>query len=77
MSGCFSWRSLVPASWLHRGRGGRHQLDFDVQVGLKAGQTPPLELTSRGGYCLGWNTWLQTRPSGTDFDEVVLTLRES
>jgi type VI secretion system protein ImpH len=51
-------------------------LDFDVQVTLRAGQAPPLRLDAGGEARLGWNTWLRTRPTESDFEEVVFVLPE-
>ena len=46
------------------------QLDWDVQLVLKAKEVPRLQLGTLGQ--LGWTTWLRTKESCRDRDDVVL-----
>jgi type VI secretion system protein ImpH len=49
------------------------ELDFDVQLVLKAEDVPEAQLSSEGtiGARLGWNTWIRTAPFQTDADDGV------
>ncbi len=49
-------------------------LDFDVQLVLKAEGVPECQLTGNGtfGARLAWNTWLLTQPATADAEDVVL-----
>jgi type VI secretion system protein ImpH len=38
------------------------QIDFDVQLQLRAAEVPQCQLTEGGAPRLGWNTWLLSRP---------------
>jgi type VI secretion system protein ImpH len=52
------------------------QLDFDVQLVLKADETPPSELGSEGKTAarLGWVTWMKSAPIGRDPSDTVIRL---
>jgi type VI secretion system protein ImpH len=52
-------------------------LDFDLQLVLKAREVPGCVLTThaRRKPALGWTTWLKTRPFMTDDGQVVLQAR--
>jgi type VI secretion system protein ImpH len=54
------------------------ELDFDVQLVLKAEDVPEAQLTSEGtiGARLGWNTWIRTAPFPTDADDSVFPATE-
>ena len=49
------------------------ELDFDVQVVLKASDVPETQLTDEGtiGSRLGWNTWVRNLPASADADDGV------
>ncbi len=49
------------------------ELDFDVQLVLKAEDVPEAQLSDEGtiGARLGWNTWIRTAPFQTDADDGV------
>ena len=46
------------------------ELDWDVNLVLKADEAPPTELGRKGK--LGWTTWLGARPEGRDADDLHL-----
>src|SRR5262249_27602642 len=47
-------------------------LDFDVQVVLRAADVPECELSEGGlGPRLGWNTWIRSGPMPHDADDAV------
>jgi len=46
------------------------ELDWDVRLLLKRNEVP--RLTLGGGRRLGWTTWLGSRPSATDADELCI-----
>ena len=50
------------------------ELDFDVQLKLKAKEVPSCILTTRAKRrpMLGWTSWLKTKPFTKDDDQVVL-----
>lgn len=50
------------------------ELDFDVQLILKAKQVPGCILTTRAKRrpMLGWTSWLKTKPFKEDDQQVVL-----
>ncbi len=50
------------------------ELDFDVQIKLKAKQVPSCILTTRAQRrpMLGWTSWLKTKPFKKDDEQVVL-----
>lgn len=52
------------------------QLDFEVQLVLKADETPPSELGSEGKTAprLGWVTWMKSAPLGRDPGDTVIRL---
>lgn len=53
------------------------ELDFDVQLILKAQEVPPCHLADGGvGPRLGWNTWLISRPPGHDAEEAAFEAEE-
>jgi type VI secretion system protein ImpH len=47
------------------------ELEFEVQLILKKGKVPPVELGKSGQ--LGWTAWLGSKPRENDADEIVLT----
>ncbi len=47
------------------------ELDWDVQLVLRASEVPPTRL-GMGGY-LGWTTWLHSLPCRNDVEDVILT----
>ena len=49
------------------------ELDFDIQLILRAEDVPACHLTDDGGLGprLGWNTWLGTTPHARDADDAV------
>jgi type VI secretion system protein ImpH len=47
------------------------ELDFDVQLVLKAPEVPECHLTGVGCPRLGWNTWIRTQALGHDADDAV------
>ena len=49
------------------------EVDFDVQLVLKAEDVPEAQLTDEGaiGSRLGWNTWVRNLPSHSDADDGV------
>jgi type VI secretion system protein ImpH len=49
------------------------ELDFDVQLVLRAQDVPPCQLADDGGLGprLGWNTWLGSQPRTRDADDAV------
>jgi type VI secretion system protein ImpH len=49
------------------------ELDFDVQLVLRAEETPQCQLRSQAevGPRLGWNTWLVSQPPGSDPTDAV------
>ncbi|HEU4386159.1 MAG TPA: type VI secretion system baseplate subunit TssG [Blastocatellia bacterium] len=53
------------------------ELDFDLQLILKAREVPACILTTRARRkpMVGWTTWLKTRPFTTDDRQVVLQAR--
>jgi type VI secretion system protein ImpH len=53
------------------------ELDFDLQLVLKADEVPPCVLSTAGPTrpALGWTTWLKTRPTDRDDSQVVLAAR--
>jgi type VI secretion system protein ImpH len=53
------------------------ELDFDVQLLLRAEEVPDCEVNSRGDArpMLGWTTWLKTREFGGDDSQVILAAR--
>lgn len=54
------------------------ELDFDVQMVLKAEEVPDCQLSDGGfGPRLGWNTWLQTLPRSDDASDAVFPSEES
>lgn len=55
------------------------ELDFDIQPVLKGSQLPPLKLVDDPVHAprLGWNTWLRSRPSTGDADDVVFDADEA
>ncbi len=66
--------AFKPATQLARFLAGM-ELDFDVQLVLKAEEAPGTTLVTREGRrpMLGWTTWLKTRPMARDDDQVVLS----
>ncbi len=54
------------------------ELDFDVQLILKAEEVPEIQLRNdaQAGPRLGWNTWLRSEPFGNDAREAVMTGNE-
>jgi type VI secretion system protein ImpH len=66
-------RSYLPAVQL-AGFAADPELDFDIQLVLKAEEVPACELSGQGAQrpMLGWTTWLKTRPFGRDDSQVVL-----
>jgi len=46
------------------------ELDWDVRLRLHEREVPPLVLGTGGR--LGWTTWIGTRPTGTDADDLCL-----
>lgn len=54
------------------------ELDFDVQLVLKANEVPETQLADGdgGGPRLGWNTWIRSQPAGRDAEDVVLEAEE-
>jgi type VI secretion system protein ImpH len=54
------------------------ELDFDVQLVLRAPEVPECRLGAAGPArpMLGWTTWLKTRPFAGDADDVVLSVNE-
>lgn len=53
------------------------ELDFDIQLVLKAREVPGCILTTRAKRKprLGWTTWLKTKPLRRDDEQVVLSVR--
>lgn len=50
------------------------ELDYDVQLVLKAAEVPPLHMASEGGGIgprLGWNTWVCSEPPKQDVDDAA------
>jgi type VI secretion system protein ImpH len=49
------------------------ELDFDVQPVPRSEEVPPCRLSreEEGGFHLGWNMWLQSRPLCTQVDDAV------
>jgi type VI secretion system protein ImpH len=49
------------------------ELDFDVQVVLRAAEVPECQLSESApvGPLLGWNTWIRTEPFRADAEEAV------
>jgi type VI secretion system protein ImpH len=66
--------SFKPAVELTRLLAG-NELDFDIQLVLKAEEVPRLVSTTRGRRrpMLGWTSWLKTRPMEADDSQVVLS----
>ena len=66
-------RSYLPAVRLARFAAGA-ELDFDIQLVLKAGEVPACALGDGGAAppMLGWTTWLKTRPCARDDSQVVI-----
>jgi type VI secretion system protein ImpH len=53
------------------------ELDFDVQLVLRADEVPPCQLPEgEEGQRLGWNTWLLSKPAEQDAEEVVFAGQE-
>jgi type VI secretion system protein ImpH len=54
------------------------ELDFDVQLRLKAKQVPGCVLTTRAKRrpMLGWTSWLKTKPFKQDDEQVVLQIND-
>jgi type VI secretion system protein ImpH len=54
------------------------ELDFDVQIVLRAADVPPCHLGAEGGSAprLGWNTWLSSGPFGHDAEDAVFAGEE-
>jgi type VI secretion system protein ImpH len=52
------------------------ELDFDVQLIMKAEEVPPSVLTTRAKRRprLGWTSWLKTRPFEEDDSQVILSV---
>ena len=51
------------------------ELDFDVQPVLKANEVPLCKLKNSGERsCLGWNTWVHSRPMTHDVDDAVFSV---
>jgi type VI secretion system protein ImpH len=75
--------AFLPVGSAHRKAGdlGRlmagQELDFDVQLVLRAKEVPGCILTTRAKRkpMLGWTTWLKTKPFGKDDEQVVLSLK--
>ncbi len=55
------------------------ELDFDVQLIMKAEEVPPCVLTTRAKRkpMLGWTTWLKTLPFEEDDSQVILAVSDS
>jgi type VI secretion system protein ImpH len=52
------------------------ELDFDVQLVLKASEVPACQLGGAGeGSRLGWTTWLKTEPFDQDDSQVVFAVK--
>lgn len=49
------------------------EMDFDVQLSLKAEEVPSCTLTAAQRPQLGWTGWLKTRPFAVDDDQVIVT----
>ena len=48
------------------------ELDFDVQLVLRAADVPPARMSDKGfGPRLGWNLWLISSPPPADVDDPV------
>jgi predicted component of type VI protein secretion system len=54
------------------------ELDFEIQLVLRAAEVPPAQLTGgRGrGRQLGWNSWVLSRPAVADADQAVFEGQE-
>jgi type VI secretion system protein ImpH len=54
------------------------ELDFDVQLSLKAKEVPGCVLTTRAKRrpMLGWTSWLKTKPFRKDDEQVVLPVKK-
>lgn len=54
------------------------ELDFDMQLTLKASEVPGCVLTTRAKRkpMLGWTTWLKTQPFSADDSQVVLGISD-
>jgi type VI secretion system protein ImpH len=54
------------------------ELDFDVQLVLRAADVPACQLADDGGLGprLGWNTWLCSGPRDRDADDAVFAGQE-
>jgi len=66
-----SFLPLIQATRLFSGM----ELDFDVQLRLRAGEVPDCRLRSEGedGAYLGWSSWLKTRGFDQDTEDTVLS----
>jgi type VI secretion system protein ImpH len=49
-------------------------VDFDLQLVLRQDDVPPTVLGQTSSLPLGWGSWLCTRPSSSDKDQVVFSL---
>jgi type VI secretion system protein ImpH len=63
-----AWRPLCGLTRFWCGR----ELDFDVQLTLRAAQVPPARLGATDGPRLGWTSWLKTREFTHDDSQVIL-----
>ncbi len=69
--------TLSPLSQMVRMYAGS-DLDFDVEVEVKAAEVPPLRLRSEGEYepLLGWTTWLVSRTVEEEYKSTVFPSKE-
>jgi len=49
-------------------------LNFDVQLVLEATEIPRFRLTHKNSFCLGWNTWIKTKPFQHNTNDLILTI---
>lgn len=61
------------AAWIRNYVG--YELDWDVQLVLRAADVPEVRLGSAGR--LGWSTWLRSGPVPRDRDDLVLRIRDN
>jgi type VI secretion system protein ImpH len=51
------------------------ELDFEINLVIKALEVPPAVLSAKSGPRLGWTSWIRTKASTKDDNQVILAVR--
>jgi type VI secretion system protein ImpH len=65
------FRPLLEMTTFYTGR----ELDFEVNLSIKAQEVPPARLSASTGPRLGWTSWIKTRAFTKDDNQVILAAR--